>query len=69
MDKMQIEIFEVEGGFGYRVVDEGRHIRIEQSFKPNVPGFQLMTQVEADQIAAIVVTEITKPVEAAVQQT
>ena len=64
---MHTEIFDVEGNFGYRVIDEVRNILIEQPFKPNVEGFQPMTQIEAEQSAAEVMTaimaEMTKPTE------
>ncbi|GAV24822.1 hypothetical protein ciss_07550 [Carboxydothermus islandicus] len=59
---MQIEIFEIEGGFGYRIIDNERNIYIEQPFKPNVVGFQLMTKEEAEQIATEVVNELLKQI-------
>ena len=58
---MRIEIFAVDGGFGYRIVDEGENIHVEQPLKPGVEGSQLMTQAEAEQIAADVVAEMTSP--------
>lgn len=43
---MDVEIFEVEGGFGYRVDS------VVQYFHPEKPGFEPMTKDEAEQFAS-----------------
>lgn len=49
----EIEIFEVEGGFGYRVGG------VYQEFHPNKEGLVPMTQEEAETLAAEVLQRLT----------
>jgi len=46
----EIEIFEVEGGYGFKILKDGIPIII-QEFKPFSEGFQKMTREEAEYYA------------------
>lgn len=47
---MEKEVFAIEGGFGYRIVIDGRSVT-EQLFAPGLSGFVLMTEAEAREFA------------------
>jgi hypothetical protein len=52
------EIFQYETGFGYRILRD-KVVVVSQRYKPCLPGFQLMTEKEANALADIVVDKMS----------
>ncbi len=55
---MRIEIYEIEDGFGYRIISSENIVILEQSFNPFLNGFALMSKEEAEEIAGIKLEEL-----------